>query len=177
MPPSVTSTFGLWEVEDLPDEHIHDPVWESSGHRIRGRDGCRVPIPWSGDAPPFGFSSGTPWLPPPAAWRDYTAETQARRPDSMLAYYRSALATRRTLAATTAPTLVWLGGPEGVLAFSRGSFACTVNLSAEPVPVIGPALLSSVAVVDGLLPPEAAVWTSGLPGAEQAAQHALHEGG
>ena len=72
--------LGLWEVEDLPDEHIHDPVWESSGRRIRGRDGCRVPIPWSGDEPPFGFTTGTPWLPQPAAWRDYTAEAQEQRP-------------------------------------------------------------------------------------------------
>jgi alpha-glucosidase len=69
-----------------------------------------------------------------------------------------------------APTLTWLGGPDGVLAFARGSFACTVNLSDQPVLAIGPVLLGSVPVVDGLVPPDAAVWTSGLPGADQAAQ-------
>lgn len=168
--------LGLWEVEDLADEHIHDPVWESSGQRIRGRDGCRVPIPWSGAEPPFGFTSGTPWLPQPAAWRDYTAEAQAQQPDSMLAYYRAALAARRTLAADMAPTVTWLGGPDGVLAFSRGNFACTVNLSDRPVPAVGPVLLGSAPVVDGVVPPEVAVWTSGRPGADQAAQHAVHEG-
>ena len=41
---------------DLPDEALQDPVWERSGHAERGRDGCRVPVPWEGAAPPFGFS-------------------------------------------------------------------------------------------------------------------------
>ena len=36
---------------DLPDEALQDPVWERSGHTRRGRDGCRVPLPWAGDAP------------------------------------------------------------------------------------------------------------------------------
>ena len=31
---------------DLPDEALQDPVWERSGHARRGRDGCRVPMPW-----------------------------------------------------------------------------------------------------------------------------------
>ena len=94
----------------------------------------------------------------------------------MLAFYRAALTTRHTLAADMAPTLTWLGGPDGVLAFSRGNFGCTVNLSDQPVPAVGPVLLSSAPVVDGVVPPEVAVWTSGLPGADQAAQHAMHEG-
>ena len=58
--------LGLPDVE-LPDEVLQDPTWERSGHTERGRDGCRVPIPWSGDAPPFGFSSSPDtWLPMPA---------------------------------------------------------------------------------------------------------------
>ena len=99
-----------------------------------------------------------------------------QEPDSMPAFYRSALITRRSLVADMAPTVTWLGGPEGVLAFSRGNFGCTLNLSDEPVPAIGPVLLSSAPVRDGVVPPEVAVWTSGLPGADQAAQHAVHEG-
>ena len=47
--------LGLPEVEDLPEELLQDPIWERSRHTNRGRDGCRVPLPWSGDAPPFGF--------------------------------------------------------------------------------------------------------------------------
>ena len=168
--------LGLWEVEDLADEHITDPVWVGSRHTIRGRDGCRVPLPWSGTAPPFGFSTTTPWLPQPAEWRDHTAETQLSEPASMLRFYQAALVARRSVTADAAPSLTWLGGPEGVLAFHRGNFGCTVNLSDHPVPVIGPVLLASEQIVDGLLPPQAAVWTSGLPGVDQAAQHAVYEG-
>ena len=62
--------LGLPEVEDLPDDVLQDPGWEQSGRTERGRDGCRVPIPWSGDQPPFGFSpdgaTASPWLPQPA---------------------------------------------------------------------------------------------------------------
>src|SRR5947209_2443362 len=68
--------LGLAEVEDLPDDVLQDPAWEQSGHTDRGRDGCRVPIPWSGLEPPFGFSSpeasAAPWLPQPSSWREST---------------------------------------------------------------------------------------------------------
>ena len=64
--------LGLPEVEDLPEEALQDPAWVQSGQTDRGRDGCRVPIPWSGDRPPFGFtrpgSTVAPWLPQPAWW-------------------------------------------------------------------------------------------------------------
>ncbi len=56
--------LGLPDV-DLPDDALQDPVWERSGRTERGRDGCRVPIPWEGGPPGFGFTTGTPWLPMP----------------------------------------------------------------------------------------------------------------
>ncbi len=48
--------LGLPEVEDLPVELIQDPMHYRSGGIDPGRDGCRVPLPWSGDHAPFGFS-------------------------------------------------------------------------------------------------------------------------
>ena len=45
--------LGLPEVEDLPDDALQHPIWELSGRHVRGRDGCRVPLPWSGSRPPF----------------------------------------------------------------------------------------------------------------------------
>ena len=89
--------LGLPEVEDLPDEVLDDPTWERSGHTVRGRDGCRVPIPWSGSEPPYGFNSGDsqPWLPQPADWAPLTAEAQATEPKSHLALYKAALRIRR----------------------------------------------------------------------------------
>ena len=74
--------LGLEEVEDLPEELLQDPTWKRSGHTVRGRDGCRVPIPWSGTEPPFGFGSveHPPWLPQPAHWADLTVAAQDARP-------------------------------------------------------------------------------------------------
>ena len=71
--------LGLPEVLDLPDEARQDPTFFRTEGAIKGRDGCRVPIPWSGDAPPYGFSTGTPWLPQPADWAGLTAQAQERR--------------------------------------------------------------------------------------------------
>ena len=150
--------LGLWEVEDLADEDIHDPVWERSGHAIRGRDGCRVPLPWSGGRPPFGFTSPgvKPWLPQPAQWRALTAEAQAGTADTMLSFYRSALAIRRT---HVAGELAWLDAPDGVLAFARGdSISCALNLSGERYRLPGDVLIASDAVADGELATDAAAW-------------------
>ena len=72
--------LGLANVE-LPDEALQDPTWERSGHTVRGRDGCRIPIPWSGDTPPFGFStSHDTWLPMPQEWAALTVEKQLGEP-------------------------------------------------------------------------------------------------
>ncbi len=146
--------LGLAEVEDLADEFIADPVWQSSGHTIRGRDGCRVPLPWSGAEPPFGFSTGRPWLPQPAEWAALTAEVQQGQDGSMLSFYREALAIRRSIAGGT---LSWLDAPAQTLAFDRGSMRCVVNLSAQVHPLSGQVLIASDDVTDGL-PPDAAAW-------------------
>jgi alpha-glucosidase len=146
--------LGLWEVEDLPDEAIEDPIWERSGHRIRGRDGCRVPLPWSGTEPPFGFSTGTPWLPQPAAWAAHTAEAQQARPGSMLHFYRAALALRPG----GDDPLRWLEAPPGVLAFARRELTCVLNLSGAPIPLHGDVLIASAQPAGDLLPADAAAW-------------------
>ncbi len=157
--------LGLPEVEDLPVEALQDPIWEQTKHVRRGRDGCRVPIPWSGDAPPFGFSppdaSAPPWLPQPAAWRELSAAAESGDQESMLTLYRAALALRRSHPALGDGEIAWLEAPDGVLAFSREpGFACVVNLSASPIaaPVEGEVLLTSAPLPDGRIPSDGAVW-------------------
>jgi len=157
--------LGLAEVEDLPDDVLQDPMFHRSGGADPGRDGCRVPLPWSGQEPPFGFSpdgpTASPWLPQPPAWRAFTAEAQNGRPDSMLSLYREALRIRRTEPALGDGALSWLDAPAGVLAFERGDeFACVVNLSSVDVelPAHERVLLQSGPLEDGLLPPDTAVW-------------------
>ncbi|MEU2558166.1 glycoside hydrolase family 13 protein [Streptomyces longispororuber] len=176
--------LGLPEVTDLPDELRQDPAFfRGSGQDGPGqegrRDGCRVPLPWSGTKPPFGFGpaeGGPSWLPQPAAWKDLTVEAQERDPDSTLQLYRAALALRREHPALGAGESVeWLDTPPGVLAFRRRaadrSLVVTVNLTDRPValPVPGELLLCSGhahapgAPLGGcesaaVLPPDVTVW-------------------
>jgi alpha-glucosidase len=157
--------LGLPEVEDLPDGVLRDPIFLRSGGKDPGRDGCRVPLPWSGDEAPFGFSlagaSAAPWLPQPDAWRNYTAALQEQLAGSMLTLYRQALRIRRAKPELGDGSLRWLEAPAGVLAFARGGrFVCVLNLS--PATVVLPpherVLLSSLPLTDDLLPQDAAAW-------------------
>jgi alpha-glucosidase len=155
--------LGLPEVEDLPDHVRQDPMFSRSGGSDPGRDGCRVPLPWRGDAPPFGFSAdgAEPWLPQPASWGAFTAEVQEQSPRSTLALYRDALRIRRADACLGGVAFEWIDAPDGVLAFLRGaSFACMVNLSDTALALLqnDGVLLASDPLDDGLLPPETAVW-------------------
>ena len=164
--------LGLPQVTDLPDEVLQDPTFFRTGGAERGRDGCRVPLPWSGTEPSFGFGppgGDRPWLPQPAGWSRLTAERQASDPSSMLALYRRALCLRKTLV-PDAP-LEWIeagtgAGAGDVLAIRRGvGFACVVNLgeaAIDPPAELGSgasALLASGPVGDdGRIPGSTAVW-------------------
>lgn len=150
--------LGLPEVEDLPDHLLQDPIWARSAGTDRGRDGCRVPIPWSGKEPPFGFGAGTPWLPQPADWKNLTVESQQADQNSMLALYRNGLKLRSTTLGDGA--LTWLDSAPGVLAFTRESLTCITNLTTEPIelPEHSELLLASNPLEVGKLPPDTTAW-------------------
>jgi alpha-glucosidase len=117
--------LGLEEV-DLPDELRQDPVYLRSGGARKGRDGCRVPIPWGGTAPGHGFTSGTPWLPIPDAWEARSVTAQQHDPGSMLEHYRTALSVRRASEALRRGTFRWLESRPGTLSFEREAAGETV---------------------------------------------------
>jgi alpha-glucosidase len=152
--------LGLANVE-LPDDVLQDPIWERTKHAERGRDGERVPLPWSGTSPPYGFTTGpTTWLPMPADWAAMTVEAESADPASTLSLYRRALAIRREDSELRGDQFAWIEAPEGCLSFRRGpSFVAVVNTSslAAQLPA-GEVLLSSEPLEDGLLPPNAAAW-------------------
>jgi alpha-glucosidase len=156
--------LGLPEVEDLPEHALRDPGWEQSGRTERGRDGCRVPLPWSGARPPFGFSppgASSPWLPQPDSWAALTVESQLGDRDSMLELYRSALAVRRAHAALGDGSMEWVDAPAGVLSFARDpGFQCVVNLTTETVAMPNGRLLLASGPLDEAerLPPDTSVW-------------------
>jgi alpha-glucosidase len=153
--------LGLPNVE-LPDEALRDPTWERSGHTVRGRDGCRIPIPWRGDTPPFGFStSADTWLPIPPEWESLTVEKQLLNADSTLSFFQRALEIRRTHFGFTGDGIEWLDAPRGTLAFARGDdgLRCVLNAGKQPIPLPdGEPILTSAPLLDGKLPPNAAAW-------------------
>jgi alpha-glucosidase len=157
--------LGLPEVVDLPEEVLQDPIWERTGHRIRGRDGCRVPIPLTRTGPSLGFGGSAPWLPQPADWAEKSVEAQDGVEGSMLALYRSALRVRRSEPALGYGPLTWLDSGLDALVFERrgsGSrLVCAVNFGPEPaeLPAYDEVLLSSEPLdEDGRLPSDTAVW-------------------
>ncbi|WP_371483071.1 glycoside hydrolase family 13 protein [Kitasatospora sp. NBC_00315] len=168
--------LGLPEVTDLPDEVRQDPSFlrADGGHGLR--DGCRVPLPWSGAEAPYGFGpvpGGPAWLPQPEQWAALSVEAQTGDPRSVLELYRSALRVRRDHPALGAGRSVeWLDLAPGVLAFRReadgSALVCTVNTTGEPVRIpgerIGELLLSSAEPQAGrtgsdvLLPADSTAW-------------------
>ncbi|CAN5535355.1 glycoside hydrolase family 13 protein [soil metagenome] len=150
--------LGLEQVDVAPEDR-QDPSWFRTGEV--GRDGCRVPVPWSGETPPYGFGPGTaqPWIPQPTTWGPLTAAAQEGDPDSTLELYRSALTARRALPRADG---VEVGVDGDALTVTRGDLRVLLNCGATPVPLpAGEVMLSSApasATVAGTLPANTAVW-------------------
>jgi alpha-glucosidase len=162
--------LGLPEVEDIPGERRRDPIWHRSGGVDPGRDGCRVPLPWTGERAPYGFSpagSDRPWLDQPDDWAEFTVTAQTDDPGSMLSLYRAGLRLRKKAPWGTGE-LSWLPLGDNVLAVARGDeFACIVNFGPEPValPTGADVLIASNVLEGGAVPQDTTVWlrqTEGL---------------
>jgi alpha-glucosidase len=165
--------LGLPEFADLPAAARQDPRFRRTHGESLGRDGCRVPLPWTRAGADLGFSetaSPAPsWLPQPADWSGYSVEAQLGDPDSFLRLYQTALRLRRDHPALGRGTLRWLDGPpeaDGLLCFAREPgfvFAANLGRSAVPLPLYQDILLASepdAVSSDGSLRPDTAVWLS-----------------
>jgi alpha-glucosidase len=156
--------LGLPEVEDIPSERRHDPMWHRSGGVDPGRDGCRIPLPWAGDRPPYGFSgagAARPWLDQPDDWAPLSVAAQSEDTTSTLALYRAGLRLRRATPALGDGELRWIPSPHSVLAFERGDgFTCLVNFGPEEVdlPAGASVLIASSELEGGALPHDSTVW-------------------
>ncbi|MFI9808162.1 glycoside hydrolase family 13 protein [Streptomyces sp. NPDC052301] len=154
--------LGLPEVADLPTEVLQDPIWEQTGHVRKGRDGCRVPLPWTASGPSYGFGPGAAWLPQPPTFASYAVEALTGAEGSTLELYRTALRLRRKLLEGEA--LTWTpDAPAGVLDFARSDvWRCVTNLTAEPVPLPPGEVLLASTPLDGTaaLPPDTTVWVA-----------------
>jgi alpha-glucosidase len=165
--------LGLPDHTTLDDDERQDPTWWRSGHTNRGRDGCRVPIPWEADAPAFGFSpTGKSWLSQPASWARYALDQQRCVPGSTFEMYRAALGLRREYHLGTG-SLAWVDGlsadaAESLVAFVNREVLVVANVGATPVTLAGTdleVLISSAELPDGedggdavTIPPDVTVW-------------------
>jgi alpha-glucosidase len=149
--------LGLEEAH-VPPEDRQDPVWFRSGKP--GRDGARVPIPWRGSRPPYGFSPpGTKtWLPVPDDWASLTVAAQRRDPGSTWSFYRDALRARRRCG-DLGDDVELVRGRSTVLELRRGPLTVVCNCGSRPVRLpAGGVVISSGPLTAGLLPPDTAVW-------------------
>ena len=159
--------IGLPEVRDLPENRLTDPRWKMSGYKDRGRDGCRVPLPWSADPKGgFGFSTNDAlqlnetWLPQSSWMGKFAVDTQDGVEGSTLSMYRQALAIRKSEAGLGDGPMEWIEAGTDVVAFKRpGDFACYINFGAPiQLPSNSHILIASGPVTGHTLPTDTAVW-------------------
>ncbi|WP_242616398.1 alpha-amylase family glycosyl hydrolase [Microterricola gilva] len=165
--------LGLPEVIDLPDDARQDPTWFRTDGERYGRDGCRVPLPWEGTSPSYGFGPGTAsWLPQPAEWAELARDKQSGVEGSTLELYKLALRLRRELGLASG-TLEWLGADElgtasaDLVAFRNGGVTVIGNTGSAPVQLptaLGSTVLLASGPLDGAdaltLPADTTVWLS-----------------
>ncbi len=158
--------LGLPDHTALDDDLRQDPAFFRTGGAERGRDGCRVPLPWAAAEDGFGFSSaGVTWLPQPDAWASYALDAQRGVPGSTYETYRAALQLRRE-SALGSGGMEWLHGlGDDVIAFLNRDVVVVANLGATPValPAGARVVLASIDPVTGpdgsvLVPSDATVW-------------------
>jgi alpha-glucosidase len=150
--------LGLPEVDDLPVSKLEDPIWARSGQTRKGRDGCRVPLPWTTSGSSFGFGADGTWLPQPSNWGRLSVETQDGTPGSTLEFYREAIRLRKAHMKDT-EAFEWVETSDDLMVFDRGKVRIIVNFGDTPLRLTpGEVLLATSATDGGFLPAEAAAW-------------------
>jgi alpha-glucosidase len=159
--------LALPEARDIPEDRLTDPRWAMSGFTDRGRDGCRVPLPWkTNSAGAFGFSENLKlnpvdaWLPQSKNWGEFSVESQEDDETSPLNLYRNALKIRKSHPGLGDGTITWLEVNNDVVAFSRpGGFVCYLNLGdAITLPENAKVLVSSQPLSGNKIPTDTSVW-------------------
>ena len=151
--------LGLHEVADIPEDQIQDPVYLRNHKKAKGRDGCRVPLPWTRDGKNFGFGDGGVHLPQPEWFGSYSVEAQSGNDQTPLEIFRKALKLRKELQG--AEELTWHHTTrDDVLHFSRpNGWNCITNFKGGKYPMPkGEILVASQPVVNGQIPAGTTVW-------------------
>ena len=140
------------------------------GDALKGRDGCRVPLPWEAEKDDFGFSApathAPAHLPQPAWFAGHAVDVEETNEHSMLHYYRHALALRAELLTATGDTsLTWADGyDDQVIAYRRPTadgrvLTSVTNFGASAVELPeGEVLLASAELAGCKLPTDSTAW-------------------
>ena len=154
--------LGLHEVENIPEDQIQDPQYLRNHKKFKGRDGCRVPLPWvaSGEeaGQSFGFGSAGAHLPQPKWFKKYAVDAQEGE-DGTLDLYRAALLIRKSMQCEE--ELKWIKTTSAqVLHFSRpNGWQSITNFNAAPYKLpAGELMLTSKPLIRGRLPKNATAW-------------------
>jgi alpha-glucosidase len=151
--------LGLHEVGDLPEQVLQDPVFKRTSGAEKGRDGCRVPLPWTVDGESFGFGSDGAHLPQPSWFGSHSVQAQEQDPRSTLRLYRTALSLRRKL--RTAEQLEWVEPTtSAVLHLARpNGWQSVTNFGWEPLALpAGNVVITSGPLEGGKLPADTTAW-------------------
>lgn len=154
--------LGLPEVTDIAPARRQDPTYFRSNGKDLGRDGARVPLPWTTTGVSFGFGGSPAHLPQPEWFGGFSVEVEEKDADSTLSLYRNALRWRREL--QSGENLEWIEWGPGALAFRRTpGWASFTNFTAAPIAMPqGRVILASSGLGDdGMLPPDTTVWMTG----------------
>ncbi len=165
--------LGLHEVLGIPEDQIQDPQYLRNLKVDVGRDGCRVPLPWTSSGSSFGFGDGGSHLPQPQWFAKNSVEVESKDPQSPLSIFRKALELRKGL--VTEEEMQWHEtGDANVLHFSRpNGWHCITNFgrghfdltgkgeilhSSGPLAEAGIYLIHGVETSGNDLPPATTVW-------------------
>lgn len=165
--------LGLHEVLGIPEDQIQDPQYLRNHKVDVGRDGCRVPLPWSSTGSSFGFGDGGSHLPQPEWFAKNSVEIESSNPQSPLSTFRKALELRKGLVAaeemqwheTGDANVLHFSRPNGwhcITNFGRGHFDLTgkgeILHSSAPLAQAGIYLIHGVETRGNELPPATTVW-------------------
>ena len=140
---------------EMSDSDRQDPIFFRTNGKQKGRDGARVPMPWSGETSPFGFTNGKPWLPLQNDWKEFTVEHELADLNSSLNLYKRALELRKEYFLGSGE-LTWTR-TQSLLSYKRGKVEVLINISDQEIPISGKVILASQTIAD-VLPPATAIW-------------------
>ena len=91
--------IGMTNTDPTRLEDVRDVVGKKGWPKVKGRDGERTPMQWN-DTINFGFNTGAKtWLPVSPSYKTVNVALEDKDPNSLLNWYRSLIALRRTIPA------------------------------------------------------------------------------